>query len=69
MELKWFSDSPDMGSPECICSYVPCSGVISEVPVRIFREDGKELRFHFKCFDTVANQAINSADVCTGQEI
>lgn len=56
---RYFSDSPDMGHPECICSR--CSKPIGEddpPPVRCFTqnekgevdEQSKELRFCHSCF-------------------
>lgn len=50
-ELAWFDDSPDAGSPDCVCSY--CGFVISEdvdVAYRFFRpSDNTELRLHMEC--------------------
>ena len=48
--LKWFSDSPDAGTPECICSF--CSKMIDEgeMPLRIFHDsDNIEMRLHMDC--------------------
>lgn len=51
-KLKWFTDSPDTGYPDCICSL--CGKVISEdeVPIRIWNDDKpmREIRLHWKCF-------------------
>ena len=47
--LKWFSGSPDAGSPDCVCSV--CGDVIrAEVPVRLFDSGtGLEARFCPPC--------------------
>jgi len=51
-ELKFFTDSPDVGSQTCICSY--CEEVIKEEdapPIRFFdTENNKEARLHSECF-------------------
>ena len=53
-KLKWFKDSPDAGSPECICSL--CKTVISAkaLPVRLWDvKEKEEIRFHEGCFQKV----------------
>lgn len=49
--LKWFDDSPDPGTPECICS--DCGEMIGpedEGAVRFFdKENKKEIRMHYAC--------------------
>lgn len=52
-KLKWFTDSPDAGYPDCICSL--CGKVIpeDEVPVRMWNQSSepvKEIRLHWECF-------------------
>lgn len=44
-----FADSPPIGDADCVCSR--CGQVICEVPVRIFKEEGRggEYRFHPTC--------------------
>jgi len=57
--IRWFSDSPDAGADECICSL--CAGVITDIPIRLLdmREDGNlEARFHILCFETVISQRL-----------
>jgi hypothetical protein len=51
-EIRWFPDSPDAGSPLCICSY--CEEVITEEDapaIRLF-DNKREARFHTQCFLT-----------------
>lgn len=53
-EVMWFADSPDVGLPECVCSW--CGGVIGrdQVPVRITDlERDLEARFHLDCYKEV----------------
>ena len=55
-ELKWFTDSPDAGDPDCICSL--CDKVIPEddAPIRIWNPSSKpvkEIRLHWDCFKNV----------------
>lgn len=48
--LTWFTDSPDTGRPECICSF--CGKIIEdgEMPLRIFHDrENKEMRLHMDC--------------------
>jgi hypothetical protein len=51
--LVWFTDSPDAGDPRCLCSY--CLKRIedpedsTELALRVFSEDNKELRMHMDC--------------------
>jgi hypothetical protein len=48
---RWFADSPDVGLPECICSW--CGEVIErdQVPVRLTDlERDLEARFHLTCY-------------------
>lgn len=52
-QLEWFTDSPDAGDPDCICSL--CGKIIAEeeVPVRIWnpsKNPVKEVRLHWDCF-------------------
>lgn len=51
-KLKWFTDSPFAGDPDCICSL--CGKIISEddVPIRMWNEKKpiKEIRLHWNCF-------------------
>ena len=59
--LTWFSDSPDVGDPACICSL--CLEIIYDIPVRGFHEEmDQELRFHFDCFKKISDfvKAMNS---------
>jgi hypothetical protein len=48
---KWFTESPDCGQPNCLCSR--CGQVIKEEdcpPLRLFIHDaGAEYRFHLSC--------------------
>lgn len=54
-QLTLFSDSPDAGDPECVCSL--CGAIIEEdeFPLRIFLKDdekypdGAEYRLHQDC--------------------
>jgi hypothetical protein len=54
-QMTIFTDSPDTGEPECVCSY--CGEVIEEdeIPLRIFFPESKqyphgaEYRLHWKC--------------------
>lgn len=63
--LRWFDDSPDAGSPACICSYCGERIEASEFefeevnsdegePIRLWTNGGKdpcqEARFHPNCF-------------------
>lgn len=48
---RWFADSPDVGLPECVCSW--CGGVIErdQVPMRLTDlERNLEARFHLTCY-------------------
>jgi hypothetical protein len=48
--IMWFSNSPDAGHPDCLCSW--CGKPIPEgtVPLRVFdRTTEMEARFHNKC--------------------
>lgn len=50
-KIKWFSDSPEAGDPDCICSW--CSELISELdfPLRLFADDNTEARMHPRCWN------------------
>jgi len=49
--ISWFSDSPDAGTPGCICSLCEKPIGEKEVPVRMVdSEKNKEARFHKACF-------------------
>lgn len=52
-KLKWFTDSPYAGDPDCLCSL--CDKIISEdeVPIRMWDPSEipvREIRLHWKCF-------------------
>lgn len=49
--ITWFSDSPDKGTRECICSW--CGHVIFEEPFRNWDQYNRELRLHEKCFGEI----------------
>jgi hypothetical protein len=50
--ILWFHDSPDAGTPECICSWCRKPIGEEEVPVRLFyKEEWLEARFHPACFE------------------
>jgi hypothetical protein len=62
-QLTLFTDSPDTGDPECLCSY--CSELIEEddMPIRFFVPEsekyphGAEYRLHEKCAQLVVDWA------------
>jgi hypothetical protein len=60
--IVWFSNSPDAGQADCICSW--CGELITEKdapPLRVFNFDaGTEARFHGACF-TAAQPALQLA--------
>jgi len=49
--IRWFSDSPDIGDPDCLCSL--CGQVITEddgPAIRVTSAiDDREARFHSWC--------------------
>jgi|SRR5215468_423725 len=59
-QIWWFTDSPDPGSGECICSFchekIDESGKDGTTPIRITNlEKNVEARFHQDCFEKVKN--------------
>lgn len=63
--LSWFTDSPDVGSPTCVCSW--CSRLIERgVPIRLYREiaprEVLEARFHDACCEPVFGMQVQSFD-------
>lgn len=51
-QIQWFDESPDQGSPECICSL--CGKPLAELTIRLFDETSEqEARFDKICFDLV----------------
>lgn len=51
-ELTYFDDSPDAGTPECICSYCGFMIGADEVPLRIFsNKENKEARLCMNCLE------------------
>jgi hypothetical protein len=48
--VTWFTNSPDVGDPDCLCSL--CASVIeASVPIRIYADKlNLEARFHHVCF-------------------
>lgn len=52
--LKLFSDSPDAGDPDCLCS--ACGEVIPDNesepgPIRLWPGGDKEYRLHGQCYE------------------
>lgn len=44
-EIRWFTNSPNAGDPDCFCSW--CGLVITECAVRLLSVDEtREARFH-----------------------
>ena len=53
--LHWFDDSPDPGTPECVCSW--CGNLIQEgdTLLRIFHySEHSEARLHVVCWNEVS---------------
>ena len=55
-KIRWFTDSPDAGEPDCLCSL--CGKLIDqdEGEIRCVRNDvldGQEARFHAGCYPLV----------------
>lgn len=61
--LRVFTDSPDAGESDCLCS--KCYQVIGEddVPIRFWPDppDTRELRFHQACFEKELADLVNKA--------
>lgn len=49
-KVTWFDDSPDTGSPDCLCSW--CLEVIesNSLAIRFFHPSNREVRLHPTCF-------------------
>lgn len=59
-ELAWFEDSPDVGWPECICSYCGRQIKEEEMPIRFFRQsDNTEARLCENCSTLLLGIRIN----------
>lgn len=61
LHILWYTDSPDVGDPNCVCSYAPCRQPISEpeFALRLFRKESPasetvEARFHIRCWNKVS---------------
>ena len=52
-DLSWFRDSPNAGTPHCLCSWCGIRiAALDEGPRLTWRF--RELRFHLACFEWVA---------------
>ena len=61
--IHWFTDSPDEGEPDCLCSY--CLEVIEDneendgPAIRMWRGGtAEEARFHDKCFNACLENGL-----------
>lgn len=64
-DLRWFTDSPDVGDSACLCSW--CGKVIERgVPIRMYRTispgEVLEARFHDACCEPVFGVIVQSFD-------
>lgn len=59
--LLWFTDSPDEGDPNCICSACVRSIAASDDPpaLRMWSDDGNlEMRFHHSCATSLIARGV-----------
>lgn len=64
-DLRWFTDSPDVGDEDCLCSW--CRKVIARgTAIRLYREIRPqvvlEARFHDECCEPVFGMKVQSFD-------
>lgn len=58
VHLRWFSDSPDAGSPECICPLYGNPITEEDAPAIRFFDMDMEARFHDDCFHALFGEAV-----------
>lgn len=54
--IKWFTDSPDVGDPSCICSLCGEQVPEEDLPIRLWNDNHDptlEARFHEDCFKKI----------------
>lgn len=64
-DLRWSTDSPDVGDPECLCSWCG-TPIMRGTPIRLYWERSPEnvleARFHDACCEPVFELKVQSFD-------